>query len=656
MHYRRDIDGLRAVAVVPVILFHAGLPGFGGGYLGVDVFFVISGYLITAILLDARARGGISIRDFYERRARRILPALFLVMAFCTIVGWFWLYPRLYASFFESLGLTALFMSNLHFMTETGYFADQADVRPLLHTWSLAVEEQFYLIYPLIVAAVLRWWPGRLMAVVAALALASFGFAIWARDAYPDQTFFFPVSRAWELLAGALAALQTARQPRTGWASIGLGLILVSLVGGGTEQPFPTPWAFVVVAGTVLVLRYGQAGAGLGGRFLALRGVVGIGLVSYGAYLWHQPLMAFARLRLLEPPPTALMLALAVLSVALGALTWRFVENPVRRRTFSPLASRQRLFLWAALTTVLFFVVGLTGFVKDGFPARVSPQVQAASAARIDNPWRPRCERGRLPATPVHPIPDCGSLQADRNVILMGDSHAAAMAGAMMPALKDAGFGAYVTTMGGCAVIPGLHALPQRSVDDCRDFTDAGWQFAGSVPDATVVLAMRWQMYLDERRFDTAMGIATPQSWVVRAGLRDAADDPARAGRLLDQMVAQIAALAARQRVVLVYPVPEPANNVTDRAARMGMFASYPDALTTSLADETARTATLTAAFNAIDSPNLIRIRPEALFCGIADNNRCDQLRGDLILYADDNHVTRAGADRIAAAILSALQ
>lgn len=656
MEYRRDIDGLRAVAVVPVILFHAGLPGFGGGYLGVDAFFVISGYLITGILLDAHARGGISIRDFYERRARRILPALFLVMAFCMIAGWFWLYPRLYASFFESLGLTAVFMSNLHFMTETGYFADQADVRPLLHTWSLAVEEQFYLVYPLIVVAVLRWWPRGLTVVVAALALASLGFAIWARDAYPDQTFFFPVSRAWELLAGALAVRHAPLRPRPGWASIGLALILVSLVGGGTVQAFPTPWAFVVVAGTVLVLRYGQAGAGAGGRVLALRGFVGVGLVSYGAYLWHQPLMAFAKLRLLEPPPAALMVALALLSVVLGALTWRFVENPVRRRTFRPLASRRGLFISAAVATLLFFLVGLAGFVKDGFPGRVSTQVRAASAARIENPWRPGCERGRLRATPVHPIPECGTLQADRNVILIGDSHAAAMAGAVMPALIGAGFGAYVTTMGGCAAIPGLTSLPQRSVDDCSAFAEAAWGFAGRVPDATIILAMRWQLYLDEPRVDTTAGLKAPMPWVTRAGLRDPVDDPARPGRVLDQMVAQITALAARQRVVLVYPVPEPAGNVTDRAARLGMFATYPDALTTSLAEERARTATLTAAFDAIDSPNLIRIRPEALFCGSPEPERCDQLRGDVILYADSNHVTRAGADRIAAAILQALR
>ncbi len=641
---------------MPVILFHAGLPGFGGGYLGVDVFFVISGYLITGILLDAQARGGISIRDFYERRARRILPALFLVMAVCAVVGWFWLYPRLYASFFESLGLTALFMSNLHFMTETGYFADQADVRPLLHTWSLAVEEQFYLIYPLIVVSVLRWWPRGLIAVVAALALASLGFALWARDAYPDQTFFFPVSRAWELLAGALAALHGPRRPRTGWATFGLGLILLSLVGGGTVQAFPTPWAVVVVAGTVLVLRYGRSGAGAGGWLLAQRGFVGIGLVSYGAYLWHQPLMAFAKLRLLDPPSAALMVALAVLSIVLGALTWRFVENPVRRRTFSPLAARRRLFLAATVATALFFLLGLAGFVKDGFPGRVSQQVQAASATQIENPWRPRCERGRLRATPVHPIPECGTLQPNRNVILIGDSHAAAMAGAAMPALMDAGFGAYVTTMGGCAVIPGLHTLPQRSTDDCRDFTDAAWQFAGSVPDGTVILAMRWQLYLDEPRVDTAAGVKAVQPSLTRAGLRDPVDDPARPGRVLDQMVAQITALAARQRVVLVYPVPEPANDVADRAARMGMFATYPDALTTSLAGERARTAKLTAAFDAIDSPNLIRIRPEALFCGTSEPGRCDQLRGDVILFADTNHVSSTGADRIAAAILQALQ
>lgn len=658
MENRREIDGLRAVAVLPVMLFHADLPGFGGGYLGVDVFFVISGYLITGILLQAHAAGGISIWDFYERRARRILPALFLVMAFCTVIGWFWLYPRIYQSFSESLGLTALFMSNLYFMTDTGYFADQADVRPLLHTWSLAVEEQFYLAYPLILIAVLRWLPKRLVVVIGLLALTSLGFALWAQVDYPDQNFFFPLSRAWELLAGALAAMVAVARPRAAVATAGLLLVIVAMVVDGGTRPFPTIWAFVTVVGTMMILRHGTQADGLARRVLSSRMLVGIGLVSYGAYLWHQPLMAFARLRMIALPPHWMMGLLVVVALGLGALTWRFVENPVRRRQWTPLAGRRNLFLAAGLGTAAFFVIGLAGFVTNGFPGRVSPQVRLASEAQIYNPWRPRCERGRMDATPVHPLAACGTLAPARNVLLIGDSHAAALAGVAMTSLQGAGYGTYVTTMGGCAVVPGLRSLPLRAQDDCRDFTTAALDFAAGVPDATVILALRWAFYLQEARFDTEAAMAKPGfagASLAPWGWRDPRQDPTRRARVLTQMVAQVTALAARQRVVLIYPIPEPDSNVSDQAARQGMFGTYPAAITTAQADFAAENADLIAAFDGIDSPSLIRIRPEMLFCGVVEAGRCDQLRGDVILFADTNHVTRDGAARIVAAILAAL-
>jgi len=661
MQYRRDIDGLRAVAVVPVILFHAGIAGFGGGFLGVDVFFVISGYLITGILLeDHHRRGGISILRFYERRARRILPALFVVLAASTAIGWFWLAPRAYANFFESLGLTAVFLSNLYFMTKTGYFADSASLQPLLHTWSLAVEEQFYLVYPLVLLLVLRIRPGAVRPVVAGLGVLSLGFALWARAAYPEQTFYFPLSRAWQLLAGALVALTPAPPRRHGaWAAtLGLALIGLAMALAGGEQPFPGPWALATVIGTALILRHGGAG-GPAARLLASPALVGIGLISYSAYLWHQPLFALARARLLEEPSPGLILALAGLALGLGWLSWALVENPVRRRSFRPLATRRAVFGAAGVISLAFFGLGVAGYASGGFRGRVAPEVAAMSASTIDNPWRGKCDQGRQwGAAPHHPRAGCGTLLPQHNVVLIGDSHAAALAGTTMAALAQAGFGRYVATFGGCPAVPGLYLPDKPKPLACDEFARAAFAYAAAVPDATVILALRWSLYVEGQRFDNGeggveRGPAGGAERLDHLGSPGAPDDPARRQRVLDTMVAAITALADRQPVILVYPVPEAGWNVPDHAARLGMFARFPAKLTTSHQRYLARNQAVIAAFDAINHRNLYRVRPDRLLCTAG---RCLNTLGATAYYADSHHLAGPGAALVTAEIMRTLQ
>lgn len=661
MQYRRDIDGLRAVAVVPVILFHAGFAGFGGGFLGVDVFFVISGYLITGILLeDHDRRGGISILRFYERRARRILPALFVVLAVTTGFAWIWLAPRAMVGFMESLGLTAVFLSNLYFMTKTGYFADSATLQPLLHTWSLAVEEQFYLIYPLLLLVVLRARPGAVRLVVLGLGALSLAFALWARAAYPGQTFFFPLSRAWQLLAGALVALIPAQPSRFSapTTALGLGLIITAMALAGGDQPFPDPWAFATVIGTALILRHGGESGGWAARLLATPALVGIGLISYSAYLWHQPLFAFARARLIDAPPQGLILALAGLALGFGWLSWALVENPVRRRSFRPLASRGTLFGAAGVISLAFFGLGVAGYASGGFPGRVSPEVAAMSASTIYDPWRRKCDPQRQWGGEFrHPRPACGTLTPQHNVVLIGDSHAASLAGETMAALEQAGYGRYVATYGGCPAVPGLYMPGKPQPLACDAFARAAFAFAATVPDATVILALRWSLYVEGTRFDNGEGGAeTGESHgaerLDRLASLGAADDPARRQRVLDTMVAAITALADHQPVILVYPVPEAGWNVPDRAAKLGMFATFPASLTTALARYNERNQAVIAAFDAIDHPNLTRVRPDRLLCTAG---RCLNTAGTTAYYADSHHLAQAGAALVTAAIMRAL-
>lgn len=371
MIYRREIDGLRAVAVLPVILFHAGIAPFGGGFVGVDVFFVISGYLITSIIVTERQADCFSLVDFYERRARRILPALFVVMAACVPFAWLWLVPNDLRDFARSLAAVATFSSNFLFHREAGYFGTAAELKPLLHTWSLAVEEQYYLLFPLLVLAV---WPrGRrwVAATIATLALVSLALAQWALDRHASAAFFLLPSRLWELGLGALVALYLMRTPRgepsavlsETASAVGLALIAVAVFGYDAETPFPGVAALVPTAGAAMVILFATPGT-MAGRLLGGRVLVGVGLLSYSAYLWHQPLFAFARHRLAGEVPEPLLWTLAVASLVLAYVTWRFVEQPMRRRDR---VRRPLLFALAGIVSLSFVLIGLVGHATDGF-------------------------------------------------------------------------------------------------------------------------------------------------------------------------------------------------------------------------------------------------------------------------------------------------
>ena len=339
MKYRADIDGLRAVAVMPVIFHHAGWSAFHGGFFGVDVFFVISGYLITGIIVAELADGRFSLAQFYERRARRILPALLVVMAACIPAAHALMTPPQVEELFRSMLATLAFASNVFFWSETGYFDAAAGTKPLLHTWSLAVEEQFYIVFPLLLMALRRWRasPRAVIWVVGGLAAASFlamEISRALRLVSSSGLFYLAHFRAWELLAGSLCALigmRVGRRPVPLLALMGLALVAVPMVALPGGVPVPSFASAGPVLGACLVIYFG-GGGGLADRILCLRPMVWIGLVSYSAYLWHQPVFAFARALFLDEPPVALLLALIALILVLSTITWRYVEQPFRGR------------------------------------------------------------------------------------------------------------------------------------------------------------------------------------------------------------------------------------------------------------------------------------------------------------------------------------
>lgn len=383
--YRAELDGLRAIAVISVMLFHAGFEAFAGGFVGVDVFFVISGYLITTIILLALERGSFSLLDFYERRARRILPALFLVTFVALFWAWLWLRPADMQDFAQSLIAVPLFSSNILFWLETGYWGAASELKPLLHTWTLAIEAQFYLLFPLYLMVMWRFhkrWALRFLMLLTAL---SFAIAQWGAYTFPSANFFLLSSRFWELGLGALIAFPLLYQkpqlhPPFSYEAVNqwlrneflslLGLLLIgyAVVTFDETVPFPSLFALLPTVGTALIIGFASS-ATLIGRLLSTPALVGLGLISYSAYLWHYPLMAFARHRSLTAPNDWVLLGLAVLSLPLAYLSWHYIEKPFRSRQW---ISRQTIFIFGLVGTIALVQIGITGQLTQGFSDRVA--------------------------------------------------------------------------------------------------------------------------------------------------------------------------------------------------------------------------------------------------------------------------------------------
>lgn len=352
LKYRPDIDGLRAVAVLSVVLYHGEL-ALPGGFLGVDIFFVISGYLITRILIaEYEANQRISIKNFYERRIRRILPALCAVCVISTPFAFFLMLPESFADYMQSLLAAQIFVSNIFFWTDTGYFAAAAETKPLIHTWSLSVEEQFYLLFPLVLFYVVSKWKRRGLLQFAVIGfIASLLAAAWAFDHMRSAAFYLTPFRIWELFAGVVAAvsgvaLTNRFKGRAHFlALLGIALICTPLLIYPSLAAYPVPYMLAVVTGCALVIIFASHTSA--GTVLAIRPLVFVGKISYSTYLVHQPLFVFARLYYPGQLPFAIVVLLATLALVLGWVSWAVIEQPFRRGVHY---ARERIFGLATIT------------------------------------------------------------------------------------------------------------------------------------------------------------------------------------------------------------------------------------------------------------------------------------------------------------------
>jgi len=380
MQYRSEIDGLRALAVLPVILFHAGFSFFSGGFVGVDIFFVISGYLITSIITNEITNKSFSIINFYERRARRILPPLFFVIILCIPFAWFWMLPDDFKNFGQSITSNIFFISNFLFWIESSYFAGQAELKPLLHTWSLAVEEQFYVLFPIILLVFLRLGKNLLFMALTLIAILSLFYSQYSSIYFPDSSFYLLPSRAWELLLGSAAALILIFKKdilifkssliNEILCFIGIALIAYAIYFFDRSSSFPGFPALVPTLGTFLLILFCNNST-LVGKFLSQKLIVGFGLISYSLYVFHQPIFVFARLRSQHSLYVSDYLMLIGLAILLAYLSWKYVEKPFRDKSKT---SRKTIF--SVSLALMFFLAsfGLIAHLKNGFPNRFDNQ------------------------------------------------------------------------------------------------------------------------------------------------------------------------------------------------------------------------------------------------------------------------------------------
>lgn len=633
MKYRAEIDGLRAVAVIPVILFHAGFSAFAGGFIGVDVFFVISGYLITTIIALELDRGDFTILGFYDRRARRILPALFFVILCCLPFAWMWMLPKDFEAFGIDLIATVAFAANIELaLGWNEYFGTEAEKQPLLHMWSLAVEEQYYIFFPILLMLIWRFGNISVFLVIIVIAIGSLAAAEIGSRVKPVWNFYLLPTRAWELLAGALCALVLLRQPPTAnnaapsriadaMALVGLGMILASIALFDHTTPFPSVYALLPVGGTCLVILFARSGT-LVARLLSIPSIVGIGLISYSAYLWHQPLFAFARIRL-EEPSVLTMLLLTLCSLALAVFSWKVIEQPFRgRRNIATRMPRIAIGSAAAIATG-FVGLGLYARTTDGAVTRFPAEMQALL---VNGDWSRRCL-----TEPEEPMQDrCifGGGAPGPRIAILGDSIAASLAPALIDNVRRRQ-SAEVHQFTHTHCLPTLRTVTAHPADNpCADFIRTSIEQINRLEPDAVVISANW-------------GTLTASEGLLYDGVE--VQDDIRVDALSRDIMTTMAKIDAP--VILLMPFHRAGYNVLDDVFQKRI--SDPDApqdFAISQTEFLERFEDAFAILEAVEAPNVRRVQIHDALC---DGTECHIVQDGQLLLSDEIHVTRFGADRI---------
>lgn len=637
MQHRNDIEGLRGVAVLSVIAYHASSRILPGGYAGVDVFFVISGYLITGLLVHQYAAGKGGIGAFYERRIRRIVPALLLVLGSSMAAGFFILGPDDFVQLARTAAAVMFMSGNFLFWRERSYFADQAPPDALLHTWSIGVEEQFYLAFPLFVRE-MRHDPDRLRRWLWIGFTASLAFSVWLTQSHPAASFYLLPTRAWEFLLGGIATMSGMKAPR-GWvaeftAAAAAAALLISPLSFSGTTPYPGVAALLPALGTALLLWSGGAGATVIASLLSWKGFTLIGRVSYSAYLWHWPIFTFARhvlghdLRAIE-----IMVALGVIAL-LSQLSWRYVEQPFRRRAGGePIRMR-----WILLPGVGLLTLAATTLLARGFPARIPPQIYALErAGRLENQPRNVCHWGTDEFTDGREFCELAKYDGDR-IMLWGDSHANAIAPAVQTLANDGRFHLWQASLSSCPPLLGVDVAHVPRNHRCRQFNAQVLDAIRRLHVQRVILAAYWSYYVP-LVVDTAVA-RWFDPYSPRGSLGSGTDADNR--RIFDDALNRTARSLQDLGVEtwIVDQVPVQSEFVPELIARTALRGGNPAMVGVPLTVHREQSAFIEASIVQLGS-RVRRIDPASRLCA---SGTCLCYANGRLLYTDSNHLSADGA------------
>jgi len=646
--YRSDIDGLRAIAVLSVIFFHSGVSIFSGGYVGVDVFFVISGYLITTIIIREIANNDFSIAKFYERRFRRILPALTVVIAVSLVVGFLLLPPGGVVDLGQSAIATALFSSNMLFYFESGYFGGAAEMKPLLHTWSLAVEEQYYIFFPLLLIFIakkdtkhyLRW-----LIVLGSLSFIA-GVVLISIDA--SAAFYWIPTRAWELFIGSILALHVIPNPSKRFirevnSILGIAMIAFSVFLYTSETYFPGVAAVLPTIGTALIIHSGSGGYSFVSKALSLRPVVFVGLISYSLYLWHWPVLVYTKIFSIKEPTVPVMILILALIFVLSILSWKYIESPFRRKTF--FKHRHSLLGISAVVSVAIIVSGMVFIMNDGYPHRLTNGI-ALNFNVEDDKWDhwTSCEKVLDRIKNGQNLCDIGKKSERTNFIFWGDSHARALAsGVNLSALKI-GSGGIIATQSAC---PPLLSIERPSRTSCNEFNQAVLELISITPEIeTVILAARWALSTKGTRYKNESGSPVQLVDIESPSSNDLSNVKLFEIGLI-RTIEKLRGLG--KKVVLVNPVPEVGYDVPSALVITNITGREINAVIAPTTEEyRERTAEVASIFHEIKERHSIEVvTPEIYLC---DTSHCRVVINGVALYRDDDHLSTFGSEYISSA------
>jgi peptidoglycan/LPS O-acetylase OafA/YrhL len=630
--FRRDINGLRAWAVASVVLFHFGIPGFAGGFVGVDVFFVISGFLMTGIVLRGLERANFSLVKFYLARARRILPALIALSATLLVLGWFFLLPVDYRNLATHVLTSIGFVSNFKYWTEAGYFDAASHDKWLLHTWSLSVEWQFYMLLPLCMLLVWRLRPGRRAQGVLLLVmfLVSLCLSIWDTQVAPSRAFFLLHTRAWELVAGGLCLFLPApgtAARRTVLETAGMGMIIVSVLGFDGHVAWPGALATLPVLGTMLVLTAARRSPWTGSAAAQW-----LGTRSYSLYLWHWPAVVVLFYTELQSNPLAVAASVSAV-LALADASYRWVEAPVRHGGAVQRAHAMPYALLAGCAAA--GVAAMAVRQMDGWTGRMPAAINAvAKEAGNVNPRRGECHPHRGDRSP-----SCVYGGPDWKAIVLGDSHGAAVMTAMQQALPDPASGVVQWTYSGCAFIPGLaDTTPQPAGYQCEAFRSWVLQRLADVPASVPVV-------LVSRYTDMAPGHAATNQRSLLSTLFTPGQQPDPQQGIGRRLTETACLLAKTRRVYMLRPIPEYGISVPQALARRMAWGLHHAQVSASRMKYSADYAWVNAA---IDSASVqcgvVALDPAPYLC---DASLCYGSMEDMPLYHDDDHLSERGNKRL---------